>query len=569
MEEHPSEEVPVVNGNGENEETSILAENLPPTVDVPNEETETSADIQNEPATVAENGDESAEIAPPAEANDNETDDSSPENANPDQLPDEMRDTFLVDAIGDTLYSKRFVLKTLLSLSTLEESLSEEFEKDLCTLWDMTIEKDVVALMLDHNVLEIFSNIIQTTEDQRLTEILLGIIANMCAKKRTRTTLRNQPDTMVPMIEMITCTDSLVLVQLMRVFRASMVFENSGDEGIWLEHFRAVDQIVEKFAYILSNSTSTTLLMHAFEAVRAICTKLSVSEIDANPAYKNGFRDLFVKPVLVESVIDAFHQMLVTKRADVLSQEDPNEADADADANGVDETIVPTRKTQRIVNLFLDINVILSQYEEHSLECFDPYMDRFYDCVALCLEPLCHPMHLLPLTVKEQILIENINEISQSLDGYFHALTFERAIVIWSVVMKMLADKERAKDAAGDDKESEWDRDEETDDPSERREVDANDVSLTLMEFIQETSRGAEHEEIAEAVKSLDSVLIVNLCDSYNTGAGDKHILECYEKLRKAAKLNWNIDIEEATVNPPFRLTLNKNKFYTDYREGE
>lgn len=86
------------------------------------------------------------------------------------------------DAIGQTLYSERFVLRTLLELKnvTNEIKMTEEFEKDLCLLWDMTIEKEVVQLLLTHSVIDMFTSIIETTEDERLIEILLGIIGNCC-----------------------------------------------------------------------------------------------------------------------------------------------------------------------------------------------------------------------------------------------------------------------------------------------------------------------------------------------------------------------------------------------------
>lgn len=86
------------------------------------------------------------------------------------------------DAIGETLYSERFVLRTLLELQNInnEKKLSEEFEKDLCLLWDMTIDKDVVRLLLKHSVLEMLTSIIDASEDERLIEILLGIIGNCC-----------------------------------------------------------------------------------------------------------------------------------------------------------------------------------------------------------------------------------------------------------------------------------------------------------------------------------------------------------------------------------------------------
>lgn len=73
------------------------------------------------------------------------------------------------DAIGDTLFSERFVLKTLLHLSKLEKSLEEDegFENDLCVLWDMTLETDVSKVLLEHSVLEVFSGLIQQSEDKR------------------------------------------------------------------------------------------------------------------------------------------------------------------------------------------------------------------------------------------------------------------------------------------------------------------------------------------------------------------------------------------------------------------
>lgn len=469
----------------------------------------------------------------------NDISDESPENANPDQLPDEMQATFLVDAIGDTLYSKRFVLKTLLSLGSMESTLSEDFEKDLCTLWDMTIEKDVVKLMLEHNVLEIFTNLVQITEEQRLTEILIGMIGNMCSLSQTRHILCQNADIMVPIIDLVSCTDPLILIQVMRVFHSCLVFENSGDEIIWYGHFSAVDQFVDKFAFILSNSTSATLLVHAYEALNSICTKLAVIEIQPDEENQSSFRDLFVKPVLIAGVIDAFEQMLPT--AGQLPS-----AEGNTTANGDDEAMLPTKKTQRVVNLFLDINVILSQYEQHSIDAFQPFMDTFYGCIAQCLEPLCHPMHLLPLTVHEQILIENVNEISQALNDYFHGRCFAQAITIWSIVEKMLADKEAAKNGAtnghGEDEESEWDRDEAAS-QGDQDDVSGSDISMTLLEFITRTSKEATIDGVKLAINSLESMVIVQLCDALSAGESEDDIRVCHDKLKETAKLIWNIEI--------------------------
>lgn len=428
---------------------------------------------------------------------------------------------------GDTLYSKRFVLKTLLSLGQLESPLSEDFEKDLCTLWDMTIEKDVVKLLLEHNVLEIFANIIQVTEinivteisKNRLIEILIGIIGNMCSLSATREAMCQQSDIMVPIIEKVSCTDSLILVQLMRVFHSCLVFENSGDETMWFDHFRAVDQFVEKFAFVLSSSMSTSLLLHAFEALNAICTKLSVIEIQPDVANATGFRDMFVKPILVEGVIEAFRQML----PDTTITED--------------ETLV-TKKTKRIVSLFLDISVILSQYEQHSIECFQPYDNEFRACLARCLEPLCHPVHLLPLTSHEQILIENVNEISQALNDNFDSQCFSQIIRIWSLIEKLLGEKEVKSNGVG-----EWDRDD-SDLNGDTDDVNASDISMTLLEYITRTSKRATVGEIKQSIATLDLDLhILSLSETLSAGSSENDIRDCHAKLMAAAKLIWNMEI--------------------------
>lgn len=82
-------------------------------------------------------------------------------------LPVELNDTeaevIKGDSIGDTLYSERFVLATIIKLTEFDDK-NEALEADLCSLWDMTIEKDVVKLLLEHSVLEVFANAIQNSQ---------------------------------------------------------------------------------------------------------------------------------------------------------------------------------------------------------------------------------------------------------------------------------------------------------------------------------------------------------------------------------------------------------------------
>ncbi|CAG9856415.1 unnamed protein product [Phyllotreta striolata] len=76
------------------------------------------------------------------------------------------------DTIGDTLYSQSFVLKTLLQFS--DGKWSEQFEEDLCFMWDMTLEKDVCKFLLDMSYPSLACNVVlHRRDDNRFVEIVI------------------------------------------------------------------------------------------------------------------------------------------------------------------------------------------------------------------------------------------------------------------------------------------------------------------------------------------------------------------------------------------------------------
>lgn len=418
------------------------------------------------------------------------------------------------DAIGDTLYSSRFVLNTLLKLTkfnetTIDSKLSddEQFEKDLCYLWDMTIEKDVVHLLLDHDVLEVFAGIIRASSDERLVEILVGIIGNMCTLQKTRNILCNNGPVMAPLLELISCTDSLVLMQLMRLLHTALVFENAGDELVWFDHFRNIEDFVERFAFILSNSMSTSLLMAAFEALNAMCNKFAVIEI--MPDVKDTcFRDAFVTSKLVQGIVEAFKQMLP-------------EIDADETA--------PTERTHKIMTLFLDINDTLTQYEQVSRVAYEPWLDDFLQSVAKVLTPLCR---LFPITVVEQGYIETVNELFQSLGDHFEGECFAQMTRIWSAIDV----NGRTSSQIKNDTTDEW-----NDDHDEDEQVHADDVQMSILDFITRVSKHASAEVIALAVRSLDVQCVRSVYEALSAGDSEPDIEECCAKLKTVLNSVWQI----------------------------
>lgn len=406
---------------------------------------------------------------------------------------------------GDTLYSERFVLSILLNLTKIEKPLSDdkEFEKILCNLWDMTIEKDVVRLLLKHGVLEIFAGIIQSTEDNRLIEIIVGIIGNMSCYPETREILISTPYVVCTLLDLIGTSDTLTLVQLMRFIHAVLVFENSGDEIVWFQHFKVCENFVEKFAFILSSSMNNQLLINAFEALNSICTKFSV--IDIQPDIKDtSFQDLFVTPLLISGILEANKQIL-----------------PDSDLN--EELDAPTDKIQKAMNLFLDVNVILSQYESISIKAFEPFLDELYSAVSVILTPLTYPIYLLPLSSNEQGVIENINELFQTLGDKFHEKCFYKLIKIWWLI----------EDYRETQIKSEWEADD---------EISANDITMTILEFLTRTSRNCKQEDITNCLKFLNIKIVEKLFNVMSAG-DEEDIIDCCNKIKFAAKELWKIEL--------------------------
>lgn len=421
------------------------------------------------------------------------------------------------DAIGDTLYSSRFVLKTLIRLVTDPQvhtpQLDESFEKELCTFWDMTIERDVVMLLLEQQVIDMFATVIESTEDYRLIEILVGIIANMCALSEAREALCHSPSALKILLDVINYPDPLILNQLMRLIYAALVFENTGDELAWFQHFQSA-AFVEKFVFILKSSMSSTLLVNAYQALHAICSKFSVIEIQPDSEHMiKSFYETFVTSQMVDGVVEAFGQM-----CPISSVTDSSEMSA------------PSKTTARAASMFLDICVYLSPYENVSLWAFKDHLDKIFEYIGRILQPLCHSAYLLPLTTHEQGIIELLNEFVQSLGDPFYGGCFAQMIRIWSLI-----DDHQRNSSSSANGDSEWDADGDSDD------VCPDDVLMTILEFITRTSREATQEAIAGAVAGIEPDRVFRLYQALVAGEGEPDIEECCAKLKAASVLyNWN-----------------------------
>jgi len=94
-------------------------------------------------------------------------------------------------AVGDTMYEKKWVIENILEVGKhfqttpylVEDKVVEldsKIEDLLCTLWDISVERDVSMFYIEHGVLDIFVELF-LNPNVRVKEISVGVMSNMVA----------------------------------------------------------------------------------------------------------------------------------------------------------------------------------------------------------------------------------------------------------------------------------------------------------------------------------------------------------------------------------------------------
>ncbi|CAH0404605.1 unnamed protein product [Chilo suppressalis] len=215
------------------------------------------------------------------------------------------------DVIGDTAYSERFVLKILLKLANLD-SLKDEireksFEDDLCTLWDMTAERDVVLFLQKHDVLNLFNFALPVLETPRMIEIIVGIIGNLCCQRTAVTNLMKMENFLRLLLEYVKSEDSLVLIQLLRLVNSALFLAENDDIPKWMNLFESVGYS-EALYFILKNSSHKELLVTAIENMNTLCSYCNTDEV------RTKFYTHFVNLEALDSLTSAFSEVIVSQK---------------------------------------------------------------------------------------------------------------------------------------------------------------------------------------------------------------------------------------------------------------
>uniref|UniRef100_A0A1B6BYF0 Neurochondrin n=2 Tax=Clastoptera arizonana TaxID=38151 RepID=A0A1B6BYF0_9HEMI len=210
------------------------------------------------------------------------------------------------DVIGDTVYSERFVLRLLIKLNQYSEGKiwNEEFESDLCTLWDMTAASAVVLFLMQYNGLEIFINTVQCSTNFRLTEILIGIIGNMCCEKSVRNALAEHKESQDTLLSLLSNPDPQTLVQLMRIVEHLawdiVKPQETMPDKHWFEKQLESGVISLHLGFILSSSTSEELLNGVLVVLNTFCS-MNFNDKD--------FSQYFASSELISAMLECWKQI--------------------------------------------------------------------------------------------------------------------------------------------------------------------------------------------------------------------------------------------------------------------
>ncbi|KAK4305816.1 hypothetical protein Pmani_022310 [Petrolisthes manimaculis] len=224
------------------------------------------------------------------------------------------------DAIGTTAYTHRWVLNTLLTVTkglpqylipeekpsenntsirpaTEDDSqtpeagksrtsrggvieLGEEVENAACQLWDMSAEPDVVGFLIKLeavDVLQLANDIITLSRAPRLTEVIVGVVANLCCQGEGCERVVGCSSLLQSCLALFHSTDDVpTLVEAFRLLRLLLwhvtfrLPPKERSRSSLVIALRSNEALKEALVFMLKNSLSDTLLNSLLEFLESL-----------------------------------------------------------------------------------------------------------------------------------------------------------------------------------------------------------------------------------------------------------------------------------------------------------
>ncbi|KYQ57008.1 Protein SAAL1 [Trachymyrmex zeteki] len=202
------------------------------------------------------------------------------------------------DAVGNNLCSSKWIINTLMSLLKVDENgWTEELEDQLCTLWDLSMEGEVVSYLLSQDFFQIAKYLLTISDEPRFTEIVLGIIGNVCCNDEAIDTVGCDQELITQILSHLESSDSLILIQLIRILQLIVWKIRQNPQSNWVAHLTECEFFGATITFILKSSTNDDLLISTMSLLESI-SQISLLE------------KLFKINDLIPALLESFAQVI-------------------------------------------------------------------------------------------------------------------------------------------------------------------------------------------------------------------------------------------------------------------
>ncbi|KAF4523664.1 hypothetical protein B566_EDAN006034 [Ephemera danica] len=286
------------------------------------------------------------------------------------------------DMIGDTIYSERWVLKTLMTITQKYSDycqdevreLESSVEEDLCTLWDMSAESDVARYLVNHHILDLIASIIDQCQNARLMEIMIGVLGNLTCQTEIRSKVEENGELVKSLVTLLRYPDTLALVQIVRLIRTCMWEMRDTaptSSNSWIIAL-SQKEACESLAFILKNSVEEDLLTATLKLLETlVCIKL--------PNTDGHFEKLYGTSVLVESMNEGLNELVSDEGQDVETEDSESQEKMHISSKQVEEACRMWVSILYSISSTVDGQQSIRQHGGHIIKYLELILRHFLD----------------------------------------------------------------------------------------------------------------------------------------------------------------------------------------------
>ncbi|KAI4495503.1 hypothetical protein M0802_008717 [Mischocyttarus mexicanus] len=301
------------------------------------------------------------------------------------------------DSIGDTVYSAKWILNTLMSLSKVDDiGWNENLENDLCMLWDMTVEKDIAMYLYENDFLKIVEISLQTSTVPRLTEILLGIIGNICCQTSILESIGNNKSLIKTLWNHLLTDDTESLHQIFRLLQ-SVIWDIRGNpESKWVNNIKECEFFSDVMIFVLNSSTNNDLLITTLNLI------FSISKLTDT----NFVLELFNVEKLFPALLECFVQLIPQQKSYITDSEKRTIEKWLTVMSSVMEFKLTMKNNDNNENIMILTDIILKILQPYKCKSnLIPLDENSALCIEECIEIILH------IQKTELCIIPEINSI--------------------------------------------------------------------------------------------------------------------------------------------------------------